>query len=234
MNGKMILWLGALALTAAPAVTVMAQEGPDENGPEAAMSEEAPARPDAPGGLQQAQAAKGRPGMAGKRFGRMGEMEGPRPGMGGPVLLSDEEALAVITRNDPDFAKKMADLKTVSPAKYRMLMMMSRRVLSFANMEKDAAMEKDAVRGLSLEFQTKELALDYGRAADADKKAIKENLRAKLAELFDLKSKGQEMRVKHMEAEISKLKKNLEDRKVNKAKIVDQRLDEMTGEGLGW
>jgi hypothetical protein len=37
-----------------------------------------------------------------------------------------------------------------------------------------------------------------------------------------------------MDAEIARLKKNLETRKANKAKIVDQRLDEMTGEGFGW
>lgn len=239
MNGKIVLWLGALALAlaAAPAVTALAQEGPEGNAPEAGMSEEAPGQPDMPPG-----AAQQRPGpgprapmgmMGGRRMGR-GEMGEMRPGMGGPVMLSEEETLALITKNDPAFAKKVTDLKTVAPARYRMLMQMSRRMLSFTKMEQDESMERDAVKGLSLEFETKELALDYSRAADADKKAIKENLRAKLAELFDLRTRGQEQRVKHMDTEIARLKKSLEVRKVNKAKIVDQRLDEMTGEGFGW
>ena len=37
-----------------------------------------------------------------------------------------------------------------------------------------------------------------------------------------------------IEKEMAKIKKNLESRKANKAKIVDQRLDQMTGEGSGW
>jgi hypothetical protein len=234
MKGKIVLWLGTLALAAVPALTVMAQEGPEENGPEAGISDEAPGQPDmGPAAQQRGPGARAMGPMAGKRMGREGLGE-PRPGMGGPVLLSEEETLALITKNDPVFAKKVGDLKTVAPAKYRMLMQMSRRMLSFTKMEQDEAMEKDAVKGLSLEFQTKELALDYSRASDADKKAIKENLRAKLAELFDLKTKAQEQRVRHMDAEIARLKKNLETRKANKAKIVDQRLDEMTGEGFGW
>jgi hypothetical protein len=103
-----------------------------------------------------------------------------------------------------------------------------------AKMDQDENMDKDAVRTLALEFDSKELSLKYDKAADADKKAIKESLRADLSELFDLKTRGQELRVKHMEKEMARLKKNLEGRKANKAKIVDQRLDQMTGEGAGW
>ena len=90
------------------------------------------------------------------------------------------------------------------------------------------------MRALALEFETKELSVKYGNATDSEKKAIKENLKAKLGELFDLKTRGQELRVRHMEREIGKLKKNIETRKANKAKIVDQRLEQMTGEGFGW
>jgi len=55
-----------------------------------------------------------------------------------------------------------------------------------------------------------------------------------LAELFDLKTKAQELRVKNMQDDISRLKQNVDKRKVNKAKIVDQRLEQLTGEGYGW
>jgi hypothetical protein len=40
--------------------------------------------------------------------------------------------------------------------------------------------------------------------------------------------------VKRTEDEIGRLKKKLEKRKADKSKIVDQRLDQMTGEGYGW
>ena len=101
-------------------------------------------------------------------------------------------------------------------------------------MEGDESLEKDAVRGLALEFESKELSMKFNKASDADKKAIKDKLKTVLSELFDLKSKGQELRVKRMEGEIGSLKKKLESRKANKGKIVDQRLEQLTGEGYGW
>jgi hypothetical protein len=156
------------------------------------------------------------------------------PGMGGAGFLSEEETLAVIKKHDPAFAKKVEDLKSIAPAKYGMVLQMSGRQFAFARMEQDESVERDAVRSLALEFDCKELSIKHGRAADAEKKIIKESLRAKLGELFDLKSRAQELRVKHMEKEIGKLKKNLEARKGNKVKIVDQRLEQLTGEGFGW
>ena len=154
--------------------------------------------------------------------------------MRGPGFLSEEDTLALIKKNDAAFGKQVEDLKTASPAKYKMIIQMSGRMLAMAKMENDESLERDAVRGLALEFDTRELALKYNKASDTDKKAIKETLKAKLGDLFDLKTKGQELRVKHMEKEIAKLNKNLELRKVNKAKIVDQRLEQVTGEGVGW
>ncbi|MEI7529705.1 MAG: hypothetical protein WCK76_12275, partial [Elusimicrobiota bacterium] len=156
-------------------------------------------------------------------------------GMGmGMAMLSEEDALALIKKHDPAFGKKVEDLKAMAPAKYHMVMQLSERMLSGAKMEEDEAVEKDAVRTLALEFDVKELTRKLEKAADADKSAITDSLKAKVSELFDLKSKAQEQRVKHMETEISKLKKNLENRKLNKAKIVEQRVGQLTGEGYGW
>jgi hypothetical protein len=238
MNKKIILWLGVLALTAAPAVSVMAQGGPDEDGPEAGVMDEG-GRPDMPEGP--AIGMKGHQGQPGMEMNGSSQMVFKKKmmmrggqGMGGPGFLSEAEVLAAIKKHDPVFSKKVEDLKTIAPAKYKMLVMMGGRQLAMAKMAQDESMEKDLVRGLALEFDTKELAAKYDKASDAEKKAIKETLRAKLGELFDLKTKGQEMRVKHMEGEIGKLKKNLEARKANKAKIVDQRLEQVTGEGYGW
>lgn len=157
-----------------------------------------------------------------------------KQGMGGPGFMDQDEVLAVIKKHDPAFAKKVSELGENAPAKYRMLMQMSGKLFNAARMEKDGSLEKDAVRALALEFESKELSVKYNGASDSDKKVIKDNLKGVLSELFDLKSKGQELRVKHMEREISKLKKNLENRKANKAKIVEQRLEQLTGEGYGW
>jgi len=242
MNRKLILWLGVLALSAAPVVTVMAQEGAGPDGDDTEISEGGfGGGPGAGMGRGQGGPGMGQPGMGmgqggmGMKGGMMGQgMNRNKMMRGGPGFLSEEEILAVIKKNDPEFSKKVENLKTIAPAKYKMLLQLGGRQLAMAKMAQDDGVEKDLVRALSLEFDTKELAAKYDSASDADKKTIKDTLRAKLGELFDLKTKGQELRVKHMEREIGKLKKNLEARKANKAKIVDQRLEQVTGEGYGW
>ena len=215
MKNKIVFWLGMFALTALPALNCAAQEGPSPDGEEAGMGESGPGHP-------------GMKGLMGRAA--MGERRGP----GGAGFLTEEETLAVIKKYDPAFAKKVEDLKSIAPAKYKMLLRMSGNQFAMAKMDQDESMEKDAVRGLALEFDSKELSLKYDKASDADKKTIKESLRADLSELFDLKTRGQELRLKHMEKEMARIKKNLESRKTNKAKIVDQRLEQMTGEEPAW
>ncbi len=238
MNKKIILWAAVMALVSGPALNSMAQEGPgdEEEVGMVGMPDGGPG----PGGPGMRGGPGGGPGMKGGQGG-MGDQDMMmrkkmmREGKGGgPGFMQEDEILAMITKYDPAFAKKIGDLKEIAPGKYKMIMQMSGKMFGMARMQQDESIEKDAVRALSLEFDTKELGLKYEKSTDADKKTIKETLRGKLAELFDLKTKAQELRVKHMDAELSSLKKNLESRKVNKAKIVEQRLEQMTGEGYGW
>ena len=248
MKKNIVFWLMVAALGIAPALPSAAQEGPGPDD-EVELGDEGPEGPGEPGfgpgagprGPMGQGRGQGGPGM---RQGRGGGMDEERmivrkrkmmkKEFGGPAGLEQEEVLAVIKKHDPAFAKKVEELGENAPAKYKMLMQMSGKMFAVARMENDEALEKDAVRGLALEFESKELSLKHDKAADSDKKAIKERLKTVLSELFDLKTKGQELRVRHMEREISKLKKNIENRKANKAKIVEQRLEQMTGEGYGW
>lgn len=235
MNKKLILWAGVLALVSAPSLSLLAQEGPGDN-------EEIEITEEGPGGMHSGMGPEMKGGMGGrqitvksKKIMRGGPgMNQERGGMRGAGFLSEEETLAMIKKTDPVFGKKVEELKAASPAKYKMIIQMSGRMLSMGKMSNEEGFERDAVRVISLEFDTKELSMKYDKASDADKQAIKVTLRAKLGELFDLKTKGQERRVKQMEREIAKLNKNLESRKANKAKIVEQRLEQVTGEGVGW
>jgi uncharacterized protein (DUF2164 family) len=153
---------------------------------------------------------------------------------GGEGFFPEEKVLAVIKKHDPAFAKKVAEMREATPAKYKVIMQLSGKVLGAVKQQQDENLEKDAVRTLALEFESKELSLKYNKASEADRKGIKAKLKDMLSELFDLKSKAQELRVKRTEDEIGRLKKKLEKRKADKSKIVDQRLDQMTGEGYGW
>lgn len=252
MSRKPMFWLMALAL-AVPAF-VSAQEGPGpEDEDEIEMSEPGPGGPGmgpggpgmgmGPGGPGMGQ-GKGGPGMQVRKKRMMwtegGEGEGPMEmevqvrKMKGGGFMGEQKVLGVIKKHDPAFAAKLEDFRQAAPGKYKMVLQMSGKLLAGAKMAGDEALEKDAVRGLALEFESKELSQKYNKASDTEKKEIKARLGKVLGELFDLRSKGQELRVKHMEGELSNLKKKLESRKANKGKIVEQRLEQLTGEGYGW
>jgi len=246
MNKKIVMWLGVLALTAAPVSVLRAQAGPGGGDKEDVETwDGGPGRPGADmprkgGEMRGAKAAEDMDEEAGQRvtvkvrktvMGGEGGGPGMFHGMGGPGFIEADEAMAIIKKNDAAFAKKLEDMKAVSPAKYHMAMQMAGRMLAGPKMEEDAALERDAVSSLSLELATNELSRKYDKAADADKPAIKEELKGKLSELFDLKTKAQEMRLKRMASDLAKLQKKLEARKLNKARIVDQRADQLTGEG---
>lgn len=237
MNKKLMLWIMALAMAAAP-VLVSAQEGPgfdDEDEVEMSgpgMGQGGPGMEQGGPGMQQGM----RPGMQQRAMGKRQAMNknGMRGGMGGPGFFSEDNVLAIIKKNDPVFAKKVEGLRETAPAKYKMLIQMSGKLLGAAKMAQDESVEKDAVKGLALEFESRELGLKYNKASDTEKKEIKARLKVVLSDLFDVKTRGQELRTRHMAQEIERLNKKLDKRKANKSKIVDQRLDQLTGEGYGW
>ncbi|MBU2573939.1 MAG: hypothetical protein KKH28_07690 [Elusimicrobia bacterium] len=247
MNKKLIVLAGALALMTLPAMYASAQapepgEGmPEENegwqreGPAPEMGEERgvhevyirknamQGKRSGDGGVKQ-----------GKRFGGGNSMRGKRFGGGKSGFLDEDEVFETIEKHDPKFAEILADLRETAPAEYKMTVNVARKLLNRSAKENDEKIEADAVREIALEYETKKLSRKYEKASDADKAAIKTELKAKLSELFDLRLKGHEIRVQRMEKELAKLKKNIKTRKASKDKIVQERLSQMTGEGFGW
>lgn len=229
MKKKLMILFGIAALTLAPAVYAAAQpvEGPEEEENEAMMGE-----PRGPGGPVHREVTIRERRLAGADE-EPGE-KGPPFGKRGGAQAAEEEIISVIKKHDPVFAAKLADLKTSAGPKYKMILMMAGRALGMARMAKDESLARDAVQAVSLEYDTKELSIRYDKAADSEKAGIKAELKAKTSELFDLKLKGQELRVKTMERDLAKLKKNIEARKAGKAKIVEERVGQLTGESVGW
>lgn len=212
------------------------EEGGDFDGEE--MSQQAPRGPMGgqmgPGGQFGGQkmapgAMQGRPGK---------NMNQGRPGMGKgwdmPEAM-EERVIEVIKRNDPAFAQKLAGLKQTNEKKYDATLAVAAKFLNMGKMADEPGLEKDIVRGISLEYDVRELSLSYEKASDADKAKIKDQMKSKLNELFDIRTKGQEIRVKKLEKEIADLKKGMETRKANKAKIVEQGMEQLIGNKyLSW
>lgn len=188
-----------------------------------------------------------------------GQMVGPGQRGGGPAMkqgkgfkkpgagrmnagrgwgIPDEleaKILQVIKKNDPAFADKLARLKESDERKYDSTIEIAARFLNMGRIANEPGIEKDIVRGISLEYEARELALKYENAKENEKAKIKEDMKGKLNELFDIRTKAHEIRVKRLENEISQLKRNLEARKANKTKIVEQRLDQLIGNKyLSW
>ena len=178
-----------------------------------------------------------RPGMQGET-GSRGAMAGARAFMRGEKkgfgAVTEEEALAIIKKQAPAFSAKLEGLKASAPAKYEAVMDMAGKMLGGRGQEKNESYEKDAVRELELEYDTRDLARGYEKASEADKAKIKAEAKVKVEELFDLRLKSQAARIDRMEKEVAKLKQKLEARKAGKAKIVNQRIEQLTGEGYGW
>lgn len=153
--------------------------------------------------------------IMGKEFGMPPDME--------------EIVLDTIKRNDPAFAEKLAGLRESNPKKYDVTIGIASKFLSMVKKAEEPGLEKDVVRGISLEYDVRELSLQYEKASDSEKAKIKDSLKTKLNELFDIRAKGQEARIKRMEKEIAELRANMQKRKANKSKIVEQRLNELVG-----
>jgi hypothetical protein len=183
----------------------------------------------------------GGPGMAPSSLKRRAEEKGGAnrmdwPGIrpGGQEPADDQEMAGLIKKYDPAFAAKLAELKKTAPNNYRLLMRMSGKMAMVARLENDEDMEKDAVRAFSLEYETKELSRKYDKASDGDRDKIKKELGVKVSELFDIRLKLQGAKIQRMERDLARLRKNLETRRANKARIVEERAGQLIGEGYGW
>ena len=107
--------------------------------------------------------------------------------------------------------------------------------LSFVKDKKEyKAQINKIVAGVSIETEVSEKLSKYRKAADADKPALKAELKTGLEKLFDLRIEEQQNRLTKMEEALSEQKKKLNERKSNKSRIVESRIDEITGEGFRW
>ncbi|HOL62120.1 MAG TPA: hypothetical protein PK103_02000, partial [Elusimicrobiales bacterium] len=144
----------------------------------------------------------GGPGMGMKRNIKKPGIGMQRMGQGQREFFDDgmeSKVLEIIKTNDPEFHKKIIALKGADTVKYRQIIKMSFNFLTFARNLEDKTIEKDIVKGISLEYDVRELGLKYEKASDSDKTKIKEEIKSKLNALFDIRTKVQELRVKRLE-----------------------------------
>ncbi len=151
------------------------------------------------------------------------------------ALEIEKEILGTIKKHDSTFAKKLEKLKETNKRKYKLILRQASKPLMMCKRHGgDVTMEKDMVEGIKLEYETRELSFKYKKASSSEKKAIEKKLKTKVARLFDLRAKGQELRIKNMNKEIGELQAKMKDRKAHKSEIVKTRVERLTGQGYTW
>ena len=80
-----------------------------------------------------------------------------------------------------------------------------------------------------MEMHTEAIGFLYQNGKPNEQSQIKNKLRVKLEQLFDLKEEERRLEVEMLEKELKKLKASLEARKKNKAEIINNRMNELMG-----
>ena len=87
-----------------------------------------------------------------------------------------------------------------------------------------------------MERDTLEMSRAFRTAKDeAEKSKIRDDLRAKLGEVFDLREQERRSHFERIQKDVSELQKTLADRQAHRNEIIARRLEQLTeGEKLGW
>ncbi|MDQ7824211.1 MAG: hypothetical protein RDV48_15520 [Candidatus Eremiobacteraeota bacterium] len=172
-----------------------------------------------------------------------GGMQGPgeRPPMAPPTLSNEdlERAEKFVKENDEVKYKDLQQMKAKDEMIYKRIMAdIFRDMLFMEKLKKDKPeLYKTLIEERRQESQCHEIIKKFKEEKDgAKQKALREELRKTLGTLFELRQKAKDERVKDIEKSLAELKKKSEERKKNKDKIVNLRLEEMLGraQDLEW
>ena len=204
-----VLFLGTLSASA--------HQGPGKDGPDGPpemMGGQGPGGP----GMGPGEGGMGR-GPNGPRFG------GPGGGMEVELTdLQEKELLDFVKANDPFMAEHLAREKGQGPG-YR------HQLFGLWRMYKDNADRERWVKQSKAHKDIRDLSAQFNKAADAEKPALKEKLKKSVGELFDADLADKTRQVEAMEAHAAKLKDKIAKRREAKERVVNQRVEQITGEG---
>jgi len=165
-------------------------------------------------------------------------------------LLSEKTTHEEMAKLAREYSKRALELQktwTDSPERKAELAKMQfdlQKELSLAGLYKDRMMdffdEKEVERNkqiLALETKCMELSGLYKESKQVDKqKKIEQELDQVVGQLFDLREAQREKDIARMESDLARMKKKLEDRRVQKSQIIKKRMDQLLGkkDDLEW
>ena len=137
---------------------------------------------------------------------------------------AERKVMEIVSKNDPSLAEKLRELKKNRPNRYMQIIKVSANLFDLSG---DGISEVDIVRGIALEIETRDLASKYSSANSSEKDKIRSEMRKKLADLFDIRTRIMEVKIKRLESKIKDLKDDIERRKQNRSKIIDDRVNDL-------
>ncbi len=175
-----------------------------------------------------------------------GTPEGPGSGQAGPdfrrrrtpELTAEqiEERLEILREVYPELAQRMEKLREENTERVsRALMEEAFWLGRFVEMKRtDQEMYELMVENMRLERTTRDLSRDYRRALEAGRKAqadkIRQELAARLQEHFDVRQRMRERELHAIEQRLAQMRQSLEERRNSRDQLIQQRLDQLTGE----
>lgn len=87
---------------------------------------------------------------------------------------------------------------------------------------------KRAIEGVRLEYEVRDLAVEFRDAEGARRQELGTQLRAKLQKQFDIRLETQRAMIKSIEGRLEKLKASLKEQETLRDKMIDQRFQDLT------
>ncbi len=131
----------------------------------------------------------------------------------------------------PEITAVLAELEAENPRAYAREL---RRAFGEMQMlERRKKYDKDeytnSKKRIVLEHKSQMIVFRYRKAEEEQKEGLKEQLRTVLNQLFDLREIDREMQVQRLEKKLQELRASLKNRKPNKNRIIEKRLEKLLG-----
>lgn len=150
----------------------------------------------------------------------------------------EQEVLDYISKTYPNKYENLMKLKSRRPQLYKQTLFRAYKEMEFSRRLKEENPEQYENLKLEreLESQSQDLAIQYNDAeTDEERKAIEEKLESVLIQAFEVKQANREYEIQKLEDRLNDLIEKNEERKSNKSKIIQKRLNQLLGvDELKW
>lgn len=153
-------------------------------------------------------------------------------------MLNAEDEKELLKNLREELKNELKVIKEVDKEKYFELL----RESQFKNMripfmaKREKVMHEREMKIFESEIKAEALAVRYGKANQAQRNRIKDELRTALNNLFEEKEMRREDEVRELENELKELRKSLAVRQMNKNNIIERRIQDLLDEDeyLDW